>query len=43
VIEAAKSASRELAEWLGQSRKLGGLTKKSYFLPISVALVIVLP
>ncbi|MCY7322866.1 MAG: DEAD/DEAH box helicase, partial [Phormidesmis sp. CAN_BIN36] len=43
VFEAAKSASRELAKWLEQSRKLGGLTKKLYFLPIPVALVAVLP
>lgn len=43
VIEAAKSASKELARWLGHCRKLGGLTKKSYFLPIPVALVAVLP
>ena len=43
VIEATRKASKELAEWLGQSRKLGGLTKKSYFLPIPVALVAVLP
>ncbi|MBW4545491.1 MAG: DEAD/DEAH box helicase [Symplocastrum torsivum CPER-KK1] len=42
VLEAAKSASQELAKWLEQSRKLGGLTKKSYFLPIPVALVAVL-
>lgn len=43
VIETTREASKELAEWLGQSRKLGGLTKKSYFLPIPVALVAVLP
>jgi superfamily II DNA or RNA helicase len=43
VLEAAKSASQKLAEWLKQSRKLGGLTKKSYFLPIPIALVAVLP
>jgi hypothetical protein len=43
VFEAAKDASKELAKWLEQSRKLGGLTKKSYFLPIPVALVAVLP
>jgi len=43
VFEAAKHAGKELAEWLEQSRKLGGLTKKSYFLPIPVALVAVLP
>ncbi len=43
VVEATRKASKELAEWLGQSRKLGGLTKKSYFLPIPVALVAVLP
>lgn len=43
VLEAAKGTSRELARWLKESRKLGGLTKKSYFLPIPVALVAVLP
>lgn len=43
VLEAAKSASQELAKWLDQSRQLGGFTKKSYFLPIPVALVAVLP
>ena len=43
VFEVAKDASKELAMWLEQSRKLGGLTKKSYFLPIPVALVAVLP
>ncbi len=43
VLEAAKSASQEITEWLEISRKLGGLTKKSYFLPIPVALVAVLP
>ncbi|HEY9608962.1 DEAD/DEAH box helicase [Allocoleopsis sp.] len=43
VIEAAQGASQKLAKWLEQSRKLGGLTKKSYFLPIPVALVAVLP
>lgn len=42
VLEAAKNASQELTNWLKQSRKLGGLTKKSYFLPIPVALVAVL-
>jgi superfamily II DNA or RNA helicase len=43
VFEVAKDASKGLAKWLEQSRKLGGLTKKSYFLPIPVALVAVLP
>jgi superfamily II DNA or RNA helicase len=43
VFESAKDASKELANWLEKSRKLGGLTKKSYFLPIPVALVAVLP
>ncbi|MFP4122928.1 hypothetical protein [Coleofasciculus sp.] len=43
VLESAKDAGQELARWLEQSRKLGGLTKKSYFLPIPVALVAVLP
>jgi superfamily II DNA or RNA helicase len=43
VLEAAQGASQELAKWLEKSRKLGGLTKKSYFLPIPVALVAVLP
>lgn len=42
LIEAIKAASKELAGWLGHRRKLGGLTKKSYFLPIPVALVAVL-
>lgn len=42
VLESAKNVSQELAKWLEQSRKLGGLTKKSYFLPIPVALVAVL-
>jgi len=42
VLEAAKTASQKLTIWLNQSRKLGGLTKKSYFLPIPVALVAVL-
>ncbi|MEH2332764.1 DEAD/DEAH box helicase [Nostoc sp.] len=42
VLEAAKNASQELTNWLNQSRKLGGLTKKSYFLPIPVALVAVI-
>lgn len=42
VLEATKSASKELARWLEQCRKLGGLTKKSYFLPIPIALVAVL-
>lgn len=42
VLEATKSASKELAGWLEQCRKLGGLTKKSYFLPIPIALVAVL-
>ncbi len=41
VLEAAKRASQEIAEWLTKSRKLGGFTKKSYFLPIPVALVAV--
>lgn len=43
VLEAAQGASQKLAIWWEQSRKLGGLTKKSYFLPIPVALVSVLP
>lgn len=43
VFEVAKEASKKLAMWLEQSRKLGGLTKKSYFLPIPVTLVAVLP
>jgi superfamily II DNA or RNA helicase len=43
VFEIAKSASKEIAKWLEDSRKIGGLTKKSYFLPIPVALVAVLP
>lgn len=43
VFEVAKDASKKLAMWLEQSRKLGGLTKKSYFLPIPVALVAVIP
>jgi superfamily II DNA or RNA helicase len=43
VFEVVKDASKELAKWLEQSRRLGGLTKKSYFLPIPVALVAVLP
>jgi superfamily II DNA or RNA helicase len=43
MIESAKSVSKELVKWLENSRKLGGLTKKSYFLPIPVALVAVLP
>ncbi len=43
VLEAARSASQELAKWLEKSRKLGGLTKKSYFLPVPVVLVAVLP
>ena len=42
MLEGAKEASKKLAVWLEQSRKLGGLTKKSYFLPIPVALVAVL-
>jgi superfamily II DNA or RNA helicase len=42
VLEAAKTVSQELEQWLSSSRKLGGLTKKSYFLPIPVALVAVL-
>ncbi|MEH1836685.1 MAG: hypothetical protein V7L29_32725 [Nostoc sp.] len=42
VLEAVKNASQELTNWLNQSRKLGGLTKKSYFLPIPVALVAVI-
>jgi superfamily II DNA or RNA helicase len=43
-IEAAKDASQELAKWLKQSRKIGEqLIKKSYFLPMPVALVAVLP
>ena len=42
VFEAAKDASKEIAKWLERSRKLGGLTKKSYFLPIPVALVSVI-
>ena len=41
VLEAAKKASQEIAKWLTKSRKLGGFTKKSYFLPIPVALVAV--
>jgi superfamily II DNA or RNA helicase len=43
VFEVAKDAGKKLVEWLKQSRKLGGLTKKSYFLPIPVALVAVIP
>lgn len=43
VLEAAKSANQELATWLEQTKKLGGFAKKSYFLPIPVALVAVLP
>ncbi|MGA9379874.1 MAG: helicase-related protein, partial [Phormidium sp.] len=43
VLDAAKNANKELAHWLSQSRKLGGLTKKAYFLPIPVALIAVLP
>lgn len=43
VLEATKSASQELAKWLEKSRKLRKLTEKSYFLPIPVALVAVLP
>lgn len=43
VFEVAKDASKKLAMWLEQSRKLGGLTKKSYFLPIPITLVAVLP
>ncbi|MGE5659769.1 MAG: helicase-related protein [Actinomycetota bacterium] len=44
VLEAAKDASQKLADWLKQSRKVGQqLIKKSYFLPMPVALVAVLP
>lgn len=43
VLEAAKSANQKLAKWLEQTRKLGGLTKKSYFISIPVVLVAVLP
>lgn len=44
VLEAAKIASKEIAIWLKQERKTGEqLIKKSYFLPIPVALVAVLP
>jgi superfamily II DNA or RNA helicase len=43
VFGVAKDASKKLAIWLKESRKLGGLTKKSYFLPIPVALVALLP
>ena len=42
VLEAAQGASQKLAIWWKDSKKLGGLTKKSYFLPIPVALVAVL-
>jgi Helicase conserved C-terminal domain len=44
VLEAAKRASQEIAEWLKKERKTGEqLIKKSYFLPIPVVLVAVLP
>jgi hypothetical protein len=44
VLEAAKRASQEIAEWLKKERKIGEqLIKKSYFLPIPVTLVTVLP
>lgn len=41
VLEATESASKKLARWLEQGRRLGGLTNKSYFLAIPVALVTV--
>lgn len=43
MLEDAKVASKELASWLNKVQKLGGLTKKSYFLPIPIALIVVLP
>lgn len=43
VFAEAKQAGRRIAKWVKDSRKLGGLTQKSYFLPLPVGLVAVLP
>jgi hypothetical protein len=43
LVEKAKEPAKKIAEWLKKQRKLGGkLTQKDYFLPIPVALVMVL-
>jgi superfamily II DNA or RNA helicase len=43
LVEKAKEPAKKIAEWLKNQRKLGGkLTQKDYFLPIPVALVMVL-
>lgn len=43
LIKKAKEPAKKIAEWLKKQRKLGGkLTQKDYFLPIPVALVVVL-
>jgi len=43
LIKKAKGPAKKIAEWLKKQRKLGGkLTQKDYFLPIPVALVMVL-
>ncbi|WP_373543557.1 hypothetical protein [Chamaesiphon sp.] len=43
VLESATTASKKLADWLDKRTKLATLTDKSYFLPIPVVLVAVLP
>ena len=42
ILNEAKEAGQTLSKWLSSSTKLGGLAKKSYFLPIPVALIKVL-
>lgn len=43
VLDSATTASKKIATWLNERTKLATLTDKSYFLPIPVALVAVLP
>lgn len=39
----ARNAGKMIADWLNNSRKMGGFSSKKYFLPVPVALVAVLP
>lgn len=43
VLEEARQAGPRIAEWLQTSRKLPRLGQQTYFLPIPVALVAILP
>jgi hypothetical protein len=43
VLEEARSAAGKIADWLQKERQLPRLGRQTYFLPIPVALVAILP